>query len=115
MMKKFIIDILTLLLPIGMVSFIMAFVKMVFIPQQGSAYSKAMKFFASAIFGIVAGYIASKKFDQEWVLTITSGSTLLADQIINYIDKMGLKGLLSYVKNKVTNTPTDNTPTQDGK
>lgn len=122
-MKQIIKDLLVVLIPIGIISYLMGFVKAIFIKEEGSAYSKILKFFGSSTFGIIIGFITSKfTVEQGWVLGITSGSTLLADQIITYIDKFGLKGLIIYLKDKIKNipvstpeNPTQNPPSSDGK
>lgn len=99
-------DLLSLLLPISLISLGIGFVKVVFLKQEGSAFSKMVKFLASVTFGTIGGYIASKFFEQGWQLVITSIITLLADQITNRIDKTGLNEIVSYVRN-IKNSPTD--------
>lgn len=92
-------DLLSLLLPISLISLGIGFVKVVFLKQEGSTFIKMIKFLASVTFGTIMGYIASKFFDQGWQLVITATVTLLADQITNKIDKTGLNEIINYARN----------------
>lgn len=104
-------DLLTVLLPIGIVCFSMAFVKFVFIKEEGSAFIKAGRFFAGAIFGIVVGYVDSKFYDLKWALIIAPIATLVGDSAINWTTKMGWTTILKYIKIRIGSDKSD----QNGK
>lgn len=82
----------------------MAFVKVVFLKQEGSIFNKALRFFASAVFGIICGYLTSKFYEYKWALVVSPVVTLLADQIVNKMDKSGLPEILKYIKIKIGTT-----------
>lgn len=104
-------QILSLLVPIGLVSLSIGYVKLVFLKQDGSAFVKALKFFASVLFGVVCGYIASKYWEQGAQLLTALVTTFLADQITNRIDKAGLAEIINYIKRKQDNIePPNNSP-----
>jgi len=110
-------EILTWLIPLFILDTSISFVKVVFVKVQGSQFEKAIKFFASVLFGIVVGTIVKIVVSFNAALVLSPIATLLADQITNKIDKAGLALIWKYVKNK-TNTDSDNTdnttPKEDG-
>ena len=110
-------ELLTWLIPLGILNTSISFVKVVFVKVQGSQFQKALKFFASVLFGMIVGIIAKVVVNFNVALIAGPIATLLADQITNKIDKAGLGILWKYVKNK-TNTDSDNTdniiPKDDG-
>ena len=110
-------ELLTWLIPLGILNTSISFVKVVFVKVQGSQFEKALKFFASVLFGITVGIILKIVVSYNAALVFSPIATLLADQITNKIDKTGLMVIWKYVKNK-TNTDSDNTdnttPKDDG-
>ena len=110
-------EVLTWLIPLFILDTSISFVKVVFVKVQGSQFEKALKFFASVLFGIIVGIILKIVVNFNTAIVLSPIATLLADQITNKIDKAGLAVIWKYVKNK-TNTDSDNTdniiPKDDG-
>lgn len=108
-------ELLGILLPICVVSFAISFVKSVFIKQEGSIFKKALIFFASTVFGITCAYITINFTTHKGIVLLIDGTvTFLADQISNKIDKVGLSGIISvlreYIKARINKTPSNTTP-----
>jgi hypothetical protein len=106
-------NLLTLLLPIGILCFAMAYGKLVYTEKEGTMFTKAGRFFASAIFGIAVGYVDSKFHDFKVGLIMSPIATLVSESAINWTSKNGWTEILKRIKIKFGST-TDK-PDQDGK
>ncbi len=112
---------LAVLLPIGILCFAMAFVRFIFIKEDGSTFVKVGRFFGSATCGIIFGYVDSMFFDIKWALLFSPIITLVGDGAVNWINKRGWAEILIYIKKEIVEyiktkigSNTDNT-NQDGK
>jgi len=77
-------------------------VRAIFVPQEGSAWDKFIKFFGSVIFGAMVGVIIrhteTQGFLLQYVDYIVAISTLLANEIITSLVKKSVSLAWDYIE-----------------
>ena len=80
-------------------------VRSIFVPQEGSAWDKFLKFSGSVIFGAMVGVIIRHTETGGWLLRyvdyIVAVSTLLANEIVTSLVKKSVTLAWDYIDNFV--------------
>ena len=76
-------------------------VRSIFVPQEGSAWDKFLKFGGSVIFGAMVGVLIrhteTDGFLLKYVDYIIAASTLLANEIVTSLVKRGISRVWDYI------------------